>query len=323
MGLILAFVFIAVFVVVVLIMAALGTGATQQTKQAMAMLDSALATTGVGSDDEVLDIRRQELLSSIPWLNRCLIKLDLAPKLRGILNQGEVKWTVGGLLLMSAGCFVFAAYAVYLRTDSTFLALVLGSAAASVPFLYVLRKRAKRFERFEAHLPDALDLIVGALRAGHSLISAIGIVAREAADPIRREFRMCFDEQNFGVEFRVAMLNLVARVPVQDLRIVVTAMLIQKESGGNLAEVLEKVGQIIRDRYRLKRQIRVHTAQGRLTGWILSVLPVVLGLGMYLMNPKHMSVLWERPIGIKMIYSSIVMTCIGALVIRKIIRIRV
>jgi tight adherence protein B len=134
---------------------------------------------------------------------------------------------------------------------------------------------------------------------------------------------MCFDEQNFGVEFRVALLNLVERVPIQDLRIVVTAILIQKESGGNLAEVLDKVASVIRERYRLKRKIRTHTAQGRLTGWVLSALPLVLAILMYLMNPGHMSLLWTRPEGIKMLYASAGMTCIGGLIIRSIIRIRV
>lgn len=323
MGLIITLVFVAFFLVTVLVLTALGTGASQQTKQALAMLDSALATPGTEMEDEVLDIRRHELMSSIPWLNQWLIKLDFAPRLRILLSQANIKWTVGGLLLMSAACGVFVAYGVYLRTDAVLLAIVLGAAAASLPFLYVLRKRARRFDRFEQNLPNALDLIVGALRAGHSLSAAIGIVAREAAEPIGREFRICFDEQNFGVEFRNAMLNLSTRVPIQDVRMVVTAMLIQKESGGNLAEVLEKVAHIIRDRYRLKRQIRVHTAQGRLTGWILAVLPVVLGFGLYLVNPSHMSILWQREIGVKMIYSSVVMTCIGALIIRKIIQIRV
>jgi tight adherence protein B len=323
MSVIILVVFAAVFLVTILILTALGTGASQQTKQALAMLDSALATPEVDKDDEVLDIRRKELLSSLPWLNRWLVQIDIAPRLRIVLKQAELNWTVGGLLLTAAVTGVFSSYAAYLRTGAMVLSMVLGVCAATLPFLYVFWKRSQRFARFEQNLPDALDLVVGALRAGHSLISAIGIVAREAPDPIKKEFRLCFDEQNFGVDFRTAMLNLVARVPVQDVRIVVTAMLIQKESGGNLAEILEKVSVIIRDRYRLKRQIRVHTAQGRLTGWILALLPIILGLGLYLVNPKYMSTLWERPVGLKMMYASAIMTTIGALVIRSIIRIRV
>ena len=323
MALIITIVFIAVFVVVVLIAMATGGGASQKTKQALVILDSALGNNVTGEEEEILDIRRQDLLSTIPLINSWLIRLDVAPRLRSLLNQAELKWTVGGLLLATAACASFVAYGVYLRTDAGLLSSAIGLAAGFIPILYVFRKRAKRFDQFEAHLPDALDLMVGALRAGHSLISAIGIVAREAADQIKREFRMCFDEQNFGVDFRVAMDNLRVRVPIQDLRIVVTAMLIQKESGGNLAEVLEKVANIIRDRYRLKRQIRVHTAQGRITGWILSALPLLLGLGLYLLNPEQMSILWKRDIGITLIYTAVGMTLLGALVIRKIINIRV
>ena len=323
MLLIVSLVFLSVFAVIVLITTASGVGASQQTKQALALLDSATMPSRSKADDEIFDIRRNELLSAIPWLNRWLVKMDVAPRLRVLLSQADLKWTVGGLVLMSAACGVFAGYAVYWRTGAGPLALLVSAAAASVPFLYVRWKRGKRFSRFEQNLPDALDLIVGALRAGHSLIAAIGVVAREGTEPVKREFRICFDEQNFGVEFRHAMLNLAERVPIQDLRIVVTAVLIQKESGGNLAEVLEKVAHIIRDRFRLKRQIQVHTAQGRLTGWILSALPVALGFVLYLLNPEHMSLLWQRPIGLKMMYASAGMTCVGALLIRKIVRIRV
>jgi tight adherence protein B len=316
-------VFVAVFIITVLIMTALGAGASQDEKKTLAFLDSALATAAPGVRDEVVDIRRQELLSSIPWLNRWLIKADFAPQLRLILYQANLKWTVGGLLLMAVGCAMFVAFAVYARTSAVILAMFLGCAGGSLPFVYVFYKRRKRFDLFEQKLPDALDLMVGALRAGHSLISGISIVAREATDPIDREFRMCFDEQNFGAELRTAMLNMVNRVPIQDMRIFVTAVLIQKESGGNLAEVLEKVAHIIRERFRLKRQIRVHTAQGRITGWVLSFLPVVLGLGLYLVDARHVSLLWERPVGVTMLYTAGVMTCIGALIIRKIINIRV
>ncbi len=323
MLLIVVLVFVAVFAVVALIMTALGAGASDQTKRTLEMLDSALMTSARDKDDEVLDIRRKELMSAIPWLNRWLITLDVAPRLRVLLRQADVKWTVGGLLLVAVACGLFSGYAVYLRTGAAPLSLGLGAALASVPIFYVLRKRAKRFEKFEQHLPEALDVVVGALRAGHSLTSALGIVAREAPEPIKREFRICFDEQNFGVEFRAAMLNLVDRAPIQDLRIVVTAILIQKESGGNLAEVLDKVATIIRERYKLKRKISIHTAQGRLTGWILTFLPIGLAIAMYLLNPKLVSLLWTRPIGIKMLYASAIMTCLGGLVIRSIIRIRV
>jgi tight adherence protein B len=142
-------------------------------------------------------------------------------------------------------------------------------------------------------------------------------------DPIGREFRICFDEQNYGLELRAAMHNLTRRVPIQDIRIVTTAILIQKETGGNLAEVLDRCGHVIRERFRLKKEIRIRTAQGRLTGIILTLLPVILGFLMFLVNPDHMSLLWKHPLGVKMLYASGVMTIVGGLIIRKIVRIRV
>ena len=154
-----------------------------------------------------------------------------------------------------------------------------------IPFCFVLIKRGKRFKKFEEGLPDALDLMTSALRVGHSFNSSLSLVSRECSDPIGSEFKVCFDEQNYGLELRTALENLTDRMPLQDLKIVVTAILIQRESGGNLAEVLEKTAYVIRQRFRLKKQVMVHTAQGRLTGWILTILPIALGVGLYIVNP--------------------------------------
>jgi len=240
--------------------------------------------------------------------------------LRTLLSQADLKWTVGSLLLLSALCFAIPAYLIYLRTGVTIFSLLFGLLFAAAPLAYVLHKRTQRFNKFEQGLPETLDLMVSALRAGHSLVSALDLAANEAPDPIGTEFRICFDEQNYGLELKTAMNNLAARIPLQDLKIVITAILIQKESGGNLAEVFDKAAYVIRERFRLKQQVRVHTAQGRLTGWILSFLPVVLGLALYMINPVNMSLLWTRPIGVKLLYLSAAMTTAGALIIRKIVR---
>jgi tight adherence protein B len=313
-------VFLGIFVVVSLLLVASGTGGSKQMKQTLARIESALATNEPAAHDPIIDVRRYELLSAVPWINRVLLKIELAPRLRTLLYQADLKWTTGAVLLMTLACFVIPGYLVYLRTGAALFGFVIGCAGAAAPIVFVLQKRSARFNRFEQGIPDALDLMVSALRAGHSLVAALGMVANEAPDPIGTEFRICFDEQNYGLELRTAMENLVSRVPVQDLRIVVTAILIQKESGGNLAEVLDKAGHVIRERFRLKRQIRVHTAQGRLTGWILSLLPLILGIGLYLLNPENMSLLWKRPIGVKLLYTSAGMTITGALIIRKIVR---
>jgi len=323
MLLLLVVVFLGIFAIVALLLIASGTGASQRTKQTLTLLASALAVGGRELHDQIVDIRKQELLSAVPWINRLLLKVELAPRLRATLYQANVKWTTGGLLLMCTACFVMPAYLVYLRTGAVAFALLIGLLLGAVPFVYVLHKRRQRFNKFEEELPEALNLMVSALRAGHSLVAALGLVGSESPDPIGVEFKICCDEQNYGVELRTAMDDLVSRVPLQDLRIVTTAILIQKESGGNLAEVLDKTAYVIRERFRLRRQVRIHTAQGRLTGWILSFLPIVLGIALYLVDADHMSLLWKRDIGVKLLYASAVMTVAGALIIRKIVNMEV
>ncbi|MFN7998311.1 MAG: type II secretion system F family protein [Bryobacteraceae bacterium] len=316
-------VFFAVFLIVMLPLFAGSSEDRKQKQLAVTRLDSLITGAPTGGGDDLLDIRKHEVLSTIPWLNRLLTEIDFFPRLRMLLYQADLNWNVGRLLLMSVACLVFVAYVIYWRTDALPLALGVGLVAGAGPFVYVLSIRAKRFSAFERLLPEALDMMVGALRAGHSLTSTIGMVGREMAQPISREFRKCFDEQMYGIETRAAMLNLVTRVPIQPVRIIATAIMIQKESGGNLAEVLEKAAYVIRERFQLRRQINVHTAQGRMTGWILALLPVVLGFMLYLLNPESFSLLWKRPMGLRMLYGATVMTIIGSLIIRKIVRIRI
>jgi tight adherence protein B len=225
--------------------------------------------------------------------------------------------------MMSFSGFAIISYLVYLRTDTLAISLAIGLIVGYAPFLFVRYRRQSRFDQFEQGLPEALDLMVSGLRAGHSLIASLRLVSNESPDPIGSEFRICFEEQNYGLELRTAMENLITRMPLQDLRIVVTAILIQKESGGNLAEVLEKGANLIRERFKLKRQVRVHTAQGRLTGWILSFLPLCLGIALYMIDPKTVSLLWTRQIGRDMLATATVMTFVGAMIIRKIVNMEV
>ena len=225
----------------------------------------------------------------------------------------------GFLLLTCAACFAFPATSSSCaptlfcwgsssaRCWASFRFALCSSSAASASRN---SKRAARCSR-----PDGQRL-----RVGHSFNAALGLVSRECADPIGSEFRTCFDEQNYGLELRSALENLTARIPLQDLKIVVTAILIQRESGGNLAEVLEKTAYVIRERFRLKRQVMVHTAQGRMTGWILTILPVALGIGLYIVNPSTESLLWNREIGVKLLFAAGGMLTVGSMLIQKIVR---
>ena len=316
-------VFVAFFVAAALILLAIAAPDRKETKRALSRLEQVWAPQSEGAIESTMSLRREEKLSAIAWVDKTLRRLGLADKLRLLLYQADQKWTVGSLLLLSVIAAGIAGGLVQLRTRALLLSLIVAVVAASGPFLYVLWKRSNRFDRMRVYLPEALDLMVAAIRAGHSFSSAMGMAAKESPEPIRKEFRQCFDEQNFGLELRYALKNLAHRVPIHDIRIMVTAVLIQNETGGNLTEILEKVGYLIREDFRLHRQVRVHTAQGRLTGWILSLLPPILGLALYLVNPTAMSLLWTREVGRDMLYGSVVMTTIGALIIRKIIRIRI
>jgi tight adherence protein B len=321
MPMLIVLIFIAVFALIAPVLVWWsGAEKAASKKQVNAALDTALGPEAKEKPAPVIEVTKSEKLSSIPLLDKLLSRVDLIPRLQKVLNQAEVKWTPGALLLASIGCYALPAYVVYLRTGSLILGMLIGIAMMFLPLAFVLLKRGKRFRKFEAGLPDALDLMTSALRVGHSFNSAMSLVSRECSDPIGSEFRATFEEQNYGLELRTAMENLVARVPLQDLKIVVTAILIQRESGGNLAEVLEKTAYVIRQRFRLKKQVMVHTAQGRLTGWILTILPVALGLGLYAINPDTESLLWKRDIGIKLMIGGAGMLVIGTLIIQKIVR---
>ena len=318
-------VFLGVFAVAALLMSASGAGSSQESKRMLARLDSVLAAGKPKSemDDLLVDVRKSELTSAIPWVDRLLRQLEVTPRLRRLLYQANLKWTVGGLVLMSVAAFVVPAYLAFARTGAALLAVAIGVVCGLMPIGIVFRKRSVRMRKFEEGLPEALELIVSALRVGQSLNSSLGLVTRECPDPVGGEFRVTFEEQNYGLELKTALENMIQRVPLQDLRIVVTAIMIQKESGGNLAEVLEKVVEVIRERFRLKRQVMTHTAQGRLTGLVLTLLPIVLGCALYFVNPEMMRILWTRPIGIKLLYVAGAMMVVGALVINKLVNMEV
>jgi len=322
MGMIAALVFIGVFTLIAVPIAGSAL-ANSRSRQALATLDSAIKAESQEIRQQNLNLRKDENLSSIPWLNRKLKRLELAPFLRRMLSQADLNWSAGRLLVLSLALFIIPCYAVYQYYGLILAALGAGLILGLMPLGFVMLKRRKRFFQFEKILPEALDLMVSGLRAGHSLVAAMALVARECPDPVGGEFKICFEEQNYGLEMNAALDNLTNRVPLQDVKITCTAIIIQKESGGNLAEVLDKTAYVIRERFRLKRQIMVHTAQGRLTGWILTALPIFLGLAIYFIDPGMMSILWHRSIGIKMMWGAGGLIVLGALVIQKIVNIDV
>ena len=193
MVLLIVLVFVGVFTVVALLIVASGSAAAGQSKQVLATLDSALASDIPKSRAPIVDFRKSELLSAIPWVNRGLLKSDLVPNLQRLLNQANLKWTVGVLLLLCAACFALPAYLIDLKTGSVLGGLLGGLVLGFLPYGYVRFLRSRRFGKFEEGLPDALELMVSALRVGHSFSAALGLVTRECADPIGCEFRICFE----------------------------------------------------------------------------------------------------------------------------------
>src|SRR5215831_16738296 len=228
--------FVVIFAVAGLVALATTSGGMDKDTQTATRLGAVVAAPKA-VQEKPLDICRSEG-TSMPWLNSLLERMAVVPMLRLLLYQAGMDWTPSKRAAWSLGAFGIAAFAVYSRTGQATVACAFGLFAGAAPFVFVFKKRGMRFSAFERDLPSALDLMVGALRAGHSLNSAIGMVSKEMADPIGREFRTVFDEQMFGVEMRTALTALTERVPLQCARIMVTAILIQKETGGNLAEVL-------------------------------------------------------------------------------------
>jgi len=274
-------------------------------------------------EDRKDDIVRQVTFSSVPSVDRFLRNNKYAIRLQLMLDQAKLSWTVGRFFFFSAVLMLIGAAIGNWWIPADFFGWIPGIALGTIPLAWVMYRRAGRFRRFNLTLPDAIDLMSRALRAGHALPSALSMVADEISDPLGPEFRRTADELNYGLPFREALLNLERRFPVRDLRFLVTAILVQKESGGNLIALLDKSAAVLRSRIHLAQKVRVFTAQGRLTGVILMALPFICFIALNLVSPGYTKPLFENEIGRKMIYGTVVSLAIGLFLIRRIIRIKV
>jgi tight adherence protein B len=274
-------------------------------------------------DSEGNTILRRETLSSIPWLNELLVQVPGSQQLRLLITQAGSRWTLATLVFGSMLTAMLAGWIASFAVPALLLDVLFGAAAGLVPYGYLLVKRHARFARFNALLPEAIDLMSRALKAGHAVTSAIEMVGQEISNPVAGEFRIVFEQQNLGLPMRDAMLNLAERVPLEDVRFLATAILVQRETGGNLAEVLDKTAALMRERIRLKGQLRIYTAQGRLTGWILCLMPFIIFLLISLVNFDYEKKLWTNPTGLHAVYAGLIMMAAGVLTIRKIIDIKV
>lgn len=276
-----------------------------------------------GHADEEIEVLKKRDVSRLPAIDRLLLELPRIENLDRLIVQSGLSIGVSTFFLMMLVMFLLAAALLFWMTKVLWFALLCGLLAAVFPYLYVLRAKVRRMHALLLQLPDALDLIGRALRAGHAFSGGLKMVADELPDPIAHEFRVTFDELNFGLPMDEAMMNLTRRVDIPDVRYFVISVLIQRETGGNLAEIFDKISALIRDRLRLLGRIRVLSAQGRLEGWIMTILPFATAAILFTLWPQFMSILWEEPAGRTLMAIAGVMIVIGIVIMWRMIRIRI
>jgi tight adherence protein B len=300
--------------------------ATHGTEQKRARLQKRLAEALLHSaqtEDIDVVLARNELMSEIPWVNRTLINLQAALQLKRMLDQADLHITPSRLLMFSFMAGMLGALAASVLTVFVPLMILAGLACAALPLVHVYWRRKKRFDSFLEQLPDALDLISRALSAGHAFSEALHMVSIEMPEPIATEFRKAYEEQNLGLSVKLALENLTQRIPLLDLKMCVTAVLIQRETGGNLAEILEKVSYTIRERFRILGDLKTLTTSSRMSAWLLCGLPIFVAIAVTVMNPEYMSVLWKDPRGHYLIAIAMFMQVTGMLIVRKILKIKI
>ncbi|MFB3855358.1 MAG: type II secretion system F family protein [Vicinamibacterales bacterium] len=266
--------------------------------------------------------KETERLSSVDVLDKALSRRrDVVAPIERLIEQADLNLNVGTFLLSSA-CLGLMGYLVVVFTSRILVAaMIVGLVFAALPYVYVKYKRDRRVRQFEELFPEAIDLITRALRAGHAFTTGLGMVADEMPQPIAGEFKLLYDRQNFGLPLPLALRAFAERIPLLDARFFVTAVLTQREAGGNLSEVLDNLAAVIRDRFKLKREVRAKSAHGRMTGWILAGMPPTLALAFLVVSPGHVRMLIEDPLGVQMIIGALVLQIAGTLVIRKIVNI--
>ena len=327
----LALIAIMVFVVVSLGAFSIGSLLDQRSARAR-LLRERLASVQKAAErqpNEELALLRDEMLSEIPALDSLLRRSALISSLQTLLSQADLKIRAGNLLLLcvlSAAALGIAALLASARlpANESFLFVAMGTFLGAVlPYSFASYRRTKRFHKFEELFPEAIDTLARAVRAGHAFTTALELIANEISEPVATEFRKLFEEQKFGLPVRDALLNLTERMPLVDVKFFVTAVMLQRETGGNLAEILDNLSYVIRERFKIMRQVRVYTAQGRLTMMLLMGLPPIIVVSMFILNPGFISPLFADSRGHILIVTGITLQTIGYFVIRRIIQIRV
>src|SRR5215470_16299047 len=268
-------------------------------------------------------ILKQDRLSPTPWLDELLFRIPGTVGLLDLVKQAGSDWWVSSIVFGSIACAIVGGALASLRFQHTGVVLISAVASGFSPIAYLLFQRYSRLEKCDAQLPQAIELMARALRAGHALQSAIEMVSHDVPEPLAGEFRMVHEEQLLGLPIRDALVNLLERIPRDDMRFLTTALLLQKETGGNLVQILETTAGVMRERVRLRGQIRIYTAQARVTAWVVSLLPFAMFLLLNLVNPGYENIMLKDPTGRTLVYIGLFMWAAGILAIRKLIAIKV
>jgi tight adherence protein B len=327
LGILVVLVFVAVTAGVVGV-AMLLTGRTQ-IKREKAIQSRLQEVSGGGAmtteDGSVADttLLRKESSGPLPNIDRVATEALKGSKVEKWLQQSGTAMTISAVVLTTLMFGVLASISAYMFTHLAWAAMAAFFAGLAIQPLILKHKRTARIYKFEEHFPEALDLLSRAVRAGHAFSAGMKMVADELEDPVGPEFRKAFDEQNYGLPLKESLNALAERIPLLDVKFFATAVLIQRETGGNLAEILDNLANVVRERFKIRRQVRVHTAHGRFTGYVLMALPAFLAVALMFINPEHMNLLFEEKIGQMMILACIVMQGIGFIWIKQIVKIEV
>jgi tight adherence protein B len=259
----------------------------------------------------------------MPGIDRMLSGSGAGARLARMIEQAGVRTTPSAIIMMSLLAGAGVGLVTRMFVSQWFAAPVAALCAACLPCMWLMNKKSKRMKRFEEQFPEALDMLSRAIRAGHAFQTAMGMVADELPDPVGPEFKKTFDQQNYGLPLKDALNELSDRLKSLDVRFFVTAVLIQRETGGNLAEILDSLANVVRERFKILRQVRVHTAHGRFTGYVLLSLPAALAVALSFINPEHMNLLFRERMGQTMLMGAMVMQAIGFVWIRQVIKIEV
>ena len=288
----------------------------------LAFLRRRLKGSAQRRQEKLLLKKEEKPFSSVGALNTLLQKAGTGTSaLQQLIDESNVK-TTPGLFLLISGCIGFGVYFAILMVFPWRAPAILGGLLCSaIPYVYLKVQRSRRLMKFEEQFPEAIDLIARALRAGHAFTTGLGIAADEIPDPVGSEFKLLFDRQNFGMPLPDALREFAKRVPIMDARFFVTAVLTQRESGGNLSEVLDNLSSVVRERFKVKRQVRVISAHGRITGWILTAMPPIVAIMMFFVVPDSMRLLVTDPLGIRLIILGIVLQITGSIIISKILKV--